>query len=330
MCNGRRYGTYSWDQKSWMEQPSNIVSFLASDVGREWQCGDLAVNVADYTNPENIHNDSLLVPFIQSVRRDAGLVDSVIWLTYGDVVTANGTKMRVFVDTFYRWAQGIDAATIPSLGKIGISFDVEHMDAASTQTALQAAQAMKAQTSFPAGQLLVQHTIEGQINPDGAQNVMLYADSALMMLYRNYIHDPAGLLADDSSIVARMQWFLTQQCKNCLVDSAASAFKAKITVMVEAACQVGEACKKISFCAHDGDGSEGGMLYMDSILAQMQTQIISQGIVTQAQYSRLFNTDAPYTVQNWDSQKCFSPFSASLTYPDCANFHQLAAQCRTE
>jgi hypothetical protein len=165
--------------------------------------------------------------------------------------------METFTQTFFEWSETIPLEVAITLGAIGLSFDGEKMPAASTESCLIKAQTLKAQSSFPAGRLLIQHTIEGKRNPDGTDFVMKHADSALVMIYRNYMTSPT--MSESSNILGRAKFFLTEQCVYCLDDAYAAAnYQAKITMMVEASCGPMNYCAKLSFCAHDAPG-EGAL-----------------------------------------------------------------------
>jgi hypothetical protein len=256
-----------------------------------------------------------------------GNLKVVLWMTYGDVVEKSGAKMLQFTHTFFDFMATLSADVAASLGPIGLSFDVEHIDPEYTKQSLQLAQSRKADTKFPAGNLLVQHTIEGEVNPVGTDYVMRYADSGLIMLYRNYNHDPTGKYQDDSNLYSRAIWFLKEQCQHCLDEAYVAAnYIAKVTAMMEASCEMGASCGKVSFCAHDGP-TEGAM-YMADILDGLTSSLITSGAMTESLYNRLFDPLTPYSVHNWDWYRCFAPFSDSLSYPNCAQYHALAAGCR--
>ena len=328
-CSGRKIGTYAWNQAYWRGGDTTLLDFLDSDTGREWACGDLSINVADYSNPDMIHDSHMLVSYIQEYRlrfRDMG---TTVWITYGDVVEKSGSSMLTFTRTFFTWAAAIPADVARSMGTIGISFDVEHMDPNDTKTALLLARELRQNTNFPNGGILIQHTIEGDPNVVGTDYVMKYADSALAMVYRNYMHDPTGKYKDDSNLINRLMWMLTEQCVNCLNDDFAKAnYIAKITVMVEAACAMGNSCGKISFCAFDG--SDQGANYMASVMDLMDSELVSSSRLTQAQFNRLISTSTPYSGHNWEWYRCYAPFSSVFTYESCSTYHQYAASCRSQ
>ena len=328
-CSGRKIGTYAWSQAYWRGNDTTLLNFLDSDLGREWACGDLSINVADYSNPDSIHDSGMLVTFIQEYRLRVRDPTTVVWITYGDVVEKSGAKMLTFTRTFFKWVSAIPTDVAVSMGTIGISYDVEHLDPQDTKDALVLAQQLRQNTNFPVGSLLIQHTIEGDPNVVGTDYVMRYADSALAMVYRNYMHDPTGKYQDDSNILNRLMWMLTEQCVNCLNDEyAKDNYKAKITIMVEAACKMGASCGKISFCAFDG--STQGAYYMADILDQLSSQLISAGKLTQSQYNRLISSSTPYSGHNWEWYRCYVPFSSVFQYDWCASYHQYASSCRSE
>lgn len=329
-CNGTKIGTYAWSQDYWrFNNDSTLLEFLKSETGREWACGDLSINIADYSNPDQIHNSDALLIFIQQYRLQVRNMETVVWLTYGDVVEKSAQKMLQFTQTFFNWTASISTEVAASMGTIGISFDVEHVDPEGTRQALQLAQRLRAQTNFPEGTILIQHTIEGDPNVVGTDYVMKYADSALAMVYRNYMHDPTGKYQDDSNILNRLLWMLSDQCVNCLDDTyAIQNYRAKITVMVEASCRMGAGCGKISMCAFDA--SSEGAFYTKKILNDMISGLMESGKVSQSQYERLFSVSTPFTTHNWEWYRCFSPFSASFQYASCSSYNQYASACRSE
>lgn len=325
-CTGRKIGTYAWSQAYWRGNDDSLITFLDSSAGRAWACGDLSINVADYTNPDQIHDSDALVNFIQNYRIRVANPDTVVWLTYGDVVEKSAEKMIRFTNTFFAWASSIPADIADSMGTIGISFDVEHIDPAATKTALQTAQQLRSQTKFKPGSILIQHTIEGDPNVAGTEYVMEYADSALAMVYRNYMHDPSGKYQDDSNLLNRLLWMLTSQCSHCMDEAYVRAnYRAKITVMVEAACKMGASCGKVSMCAFDG--ANQGAIYMAGVLDQMEAELYPTKI-SESLRKALFNEKTPYAVHNWEWYRCFAPFSSSFSFESCSTYHQEAASCR--
>ena len=325
-CPGRRLGQYTWGTELWRQGSTELSDFFATAAGKDWACGDVTINIGDYTEVTLIAHKEDIVPFIQAYRAASQNFESVVWLSYGDVVSADGSLMETFVDTFFTWAASLSSETVNTLGSIGMSFDVEHMPAASTKSALQKAQSLKASTNFPAGKLLVQHTIEGNPNPDGADYVMKYADSALIMLYRNYMTSP--IFNADSNILSRANYFLKDQCVHCLDDAYAAAnYQAKITFMVEATCsRTTDYCAKISFCAHDQPGE--GAVYLWNTLQALEAAMFDSGLLTPAEFERLFNPLTTFSVHDWGWFRCFAPLPESTSYAQCNNFFAEAEVCR--
>merc|ERR1712154_611447 len=134
----------------------------------------------------------------------------------------------------------------------------------------------------------------GAQNVVGTKHVMENADSALMMLYRNYIVDYSGRHQPDSSIVSRLKWFLTYQCEDCLKPEFQP--KATIQVMVESSCKMGRGCTKLSFCAYDADylksedeiPQETTIDYLYNTLEDMHKVAIQEGLYTEELKNRLF------------------------------------------
>lgn len=196
-CSGKSLGTYSWDQSFWRAGNRDLLDFLESDTGMAWNCGDVYINVADYSNWKGIVEPDNLVKFARAFRQLPGAGSRVLWMTYGDVVERNGEKMVEFVATFEEWLRDyVGSSVIREIMPIGLSYDVEHVDPKLVREALVEANSMKsrltAQLGYPSGSVLLQATIQGAEDEEGTRYVMEHADSALMMLYRNYIIDPNG------------------------------------------------------------------------------------------------------------------------------------------
>ena len=314
-----------------------LSDFFATEGGKQWGCGDLTINIGDYTAPEVIAFEADLIPFILRYRKSSQNYESVLWLSYGDTESGDGSQMMIFIDTFFNWARGIPVDTIPALGRIGLSFDVEHMSPVVTKEALEKVQSLKSTTKFPGGSLLVQHTIEGNLNVQGTDYVMKLADSALMMLYRNYETSP--IFNPDSNILSRARWMLQTQCAKCLNDSyATSNYKAKITIMVEGSCAKFDYCAKLSFCVYDGSGDPNfsdpsgrkGAAQTWAILEQLEAAMFSSKLINTDQFNRLFNQLTTFAVHDWSWFRCYEPFPQYVTYPECGSYHAAAAQCRAQ
>ena len=336
-CPGRRLGQYSWGTELWRSGATELSDFFATEGGKQWGCGDLTINIGDYTAPEVIAYEADLIPFILRYRQSSNNYESVLWLSYGDTESGDGSFMITFIDTFFAWAQNVPDDVIPRLGRIGLSFDVEHMPPGVTKEALQKAQSLKSTTSFPEGYLLVQHTIEGKENTQGNDYVMKYADSALMMLYRNYETSP--IFNPDSNILSRAKWMLQSQCVKCLDDTyAESNYKAKITIMVEGSCAQFDYCAKLSFCVYDGSGDPNfsdpsgriGAAQTWAVLEELESAMFSTGLINGDQFKRLFNPLTTFAVHDWSWFRCYEPFPQYATYQQCSTYHTAAAQCRAQ
>jgi hypothetical protein len=337
---GKRLGMYTWSNKLWRDGARSLVDFFASPDGQEWGRGDVTINIGDHSSPHKISNKEQIVPFIQAYRAASGNYESVVWLSYGDTVSKEGWKMEAFTRVFFDWIQRIPADVAVTLGTIGLSYDIEKMPAASTESGLILAQALKAKSPFPAGKLLIQHTIEGKRNPDGTHFVMKHADSALVMIYRNYM--TSEYYSQTSNLLNRAKFFLKEQCVRCLDDAYATEnYKAKMTLMVEASCRAKDYCAKLSFCAYGRPGE--GAFYLWDTLMQLQSALLSS-LMTPAQFERLMNPVTTYAVHDWKCMcpysyffviirvldfQCFEPMTYGLSTGHCDEYPALAAQCRT-
>jgi hypothetical protein len=315
-CPGKRLGTYTWDMSYFRDGNRDLITLLDSDVGRQYACGDLYINVADYSSPEVIPNEDGLVDFIKEFRERVGNPAAVVYLTYGDVTARNGSAMISFTRTFFDWAMKISAADAALMGRIGISYDVEHVDPEDSKTALLLSRDLRARTEFGTN-IYIQHTIDGDRNILSTEYVMRYADSALAMLYSN---EPRGL-------VELINWLLAEQCERCLDDEYSTAnYGAKISVIVEASCKMGRGCSEKSMCVKDGPNE--GMMYISDCLNEAIKILENSGILTLEQFTRLFNTQTLWVVHNFEWQRCYAPFSNHFDYPSCKDYHVYAKSCR--
>lgn len=330
-CSGPRLGIYSWDQTAaWRTSESALVKHLSGRNAKTSTCGDVTVNVADFSNSHKIYNSETLVPFIKNIRSAGN--DGVVYLSYGDVKTKNVTACRQFIDTFFEWVLTVSHSDAKQIEPIGLSFDIEHFPIGETEKLLKYAQLKKREVlgrGFSQdGGIWIQWTIEGRVNPVDTDAVMKYADSALMMAYRNYMSKAGDEYGDKNGLLRRMSYMLKEQCKRCLDDSyARQNYRAKITVMVESSCDVEEYCDRVSFCAFDGPGREGGVDYLRYQLSLLDSGLVSSGLMTMEQKNRLMNRRAPYSVHHWEWFQCYynDPSDSNKL---CENYHNLATNCR--
>ncbi|KAF4753216.1 hypothetical protein FOZ62_000162 [Perkinsus olseni] len=331
-CSGNKIATYTWSQSYWREGDETLTNFAKSDMGRQWNCGDLYINIADASNYNFIKDQTKLVSWMKKWRQESGN-NGVIWLTYGDVADKSGEKMVAFVTTFEQFLmRSVPAQTMAEISPIGISFDVEHIADDYYKEALQKSQDMIKEVTQGMGYLpnsiFVDSTIEGEKNPSETEYVMRYADHALMMLYRNEL---GGNYEDD--LLERMKWMMTEQCTVC-TQPGWENLKAKITIMVEGSCEMGNGCAKLSMCAKDTSSypdSNGGIEYIWDTLNNLTKRMVSEGVVTQEQFDHLFDVKGSlFAVHNWEWSRCFygDSYSQQMGFSDCKDYHSLAADCR--
>ena len=365
-CNGNNLGLYSWGYEVWNNRQSPMIEFLNNPRVQEFGCGDVYINAADYSAPNYIRDEYALVPFIRNVRANGN--QAVVFLVYGDVqVSSNGAPNgpTEFADTVFDWLSRVSDAELAAMVPIGISYDCEHLPVSTIQSALTRAQQLKTQLintrlGGDASKFVVEWTIEGERKPDDTDMVMRLADRALMMDYRNHVNtspnDPTG---EDNFITRLFDFMLNPvrgegQCEKCLDDAYASAnYKAKIKLMIEADCECGQSCKKISFCAFDARQQTWGQMnhlgaraysngaeYLTGTLREVHTQIRNHPLMTSERFARLFgdNDDLElFVVHNWQWFTCFfNDPNVAVSTPigakgeTCRNHATLAAECRTK
>jgi hypothetical protein len=320
-----RVGLYSWDMSYWREGDPLLLNFMDSELGRAFSSGSLYVNIADYTSPDMIPDQDKLVAFAKNYRSRMRDRDCTLFFTYGDVTSRDGQAMITFTHTFFRWLLTIPESEALLMGKIGLSFDVEHMHPDYVREVLLLARDLRRRTAFGDSNLVIQITIEGDRNILGTDYAMRYADSVLVMMYSNFMK--SADFPADKNLISRLVWLLTTQCEKCLDDTyAVTEYHAKITMMIEASCNMGRSCSWASFCAHDRP--DEGAEYLAQTLAVAHLELLSTGLVTPAQYSRLFNLEETFVVHNFEWYICYAPFQAHFDHQNCKTYHQLARECR--
>ena len=351
-CTGNNLGLYTWGHEVWNNQQSPLIDFFLKPKAREFSCGDVYVNVADYTAPDILKNHHNVVPFMKNVRATGNR--ATIFLVYGDVnVGANGAPNGPtdFADVFFNWFNSLSQSDIDAIVPIGLSYDCEHLAHTTISNALTRAQSLKSQIlnsklGGNASNLVIEWTIEGERKPMDTDIVMKLADRALMMSYRNHmgssVRNPGG---QDNMVTRLFNFMFKEQCERCLDDAYARVnYKAKIKLMFEADCQCGASCHKISFCAYDareaGWGLEHGTgaNYLVATLRRFDSELRSGTHMSSDQYNRLFGNNEGlglYIIHNWQWFTCsFDDPSLAVTTPigkqreTCANYHNYAYMCK--
>lgn len=316
-CAGRRWGMFTWDTSYYRRSNSQLLDFLASPAGREYACGDIYINVADYSSPGRIPDPQKLIDFIKAYRTVRGF-DSIVYMTYGDVTARNGAAMMTFTNTFFDWVESISHRDAVLMGQIGVSYDVERLDAEVSKAALLLGRERRRRTAFGESNVKIQHTLDGDVNVLSTEYVMRYADSALAMLYSN--------TAD--GLVQSVRWLVTTQCRHCLDDRYSQEnYIAKITIMVEASCRMGRGCSDKSMCIFDGPTE--GAFHMALAFDETEGILSSGELLSQENFMRLFDRRSMWAVHNFEWFRCYAPFNSSL-YPSCSEYHSEAASCRAQ
>ena len=329
-CSGKKIGAYVWGHQHWRNPQSAFLQHLTGNNSRNFTCGDIFINVADYSSAESISGKEFLLPFLINVRRSGNR--GVIWLTYGDVVKRDVVACRKFVDTFYDWLLSVPVEWLDVIKPIGLSFDIEHFPNGAIEETLIYAQRRKNDVSpklLPDG-FFIQCTIEGQPKPVDTDIVMRHADRALMMAYRNYLTKPSDPSGMNNGMMRRLQYMFKDQCTRCLDDEyAVRNYRAKITIMVETSCKLGVSCNYVSFCAIDDKRPSGGVDYLVDHLDQIDSKLVSSGLMTKEQRNRLISSSSPFAVHDWDWFQCFYQDSND-TNDLCKNYSSYATTCRAQ
>ena len=355
-CSGNKLGLYTWGYDSWNDRTSPIVDFLQNPDVSAFSCGEIYINVADYTAPYYIRDEYALVPFIRNVRATGN--HETVFLVYGDVqVSAHAPNGPTdFAETFFRWMTGLSDTDLHALLPLGLSYDCEHLSHTTIEDALTRAQQLKSvfvnsRLGGDGSRITIEWTIEGEKKPVDTDIVMKLSDRALMMGYRNHVgrsvRDPDG---EDNIITRLMNFMFREQCQRCLDDDYAQAnYRAKIKLMFEADCECGASCHKISFCAYDASEElwgrrnhlgqsvyRNGAEYMEGTMREAERQLRTH--MTPAQFQRLFGETRDlslFVIHNWNWFTCFfqNPSVAIKTpigakQQTCKNYAAHASSCR--
>ena len=353
VCSTGGMSMYSWGYEVWNGAKSPLVDFLRNPKVQDFGCGDIYINVADYTATTYIRDEFALVSFIRNVRASGNR--GIVFLVYGDVqVSSNGAPNgpTEFADTFFGWLEKVPDTDLGAMLPIGLSYDCEHLSHTTIENALNRAQQLKADFAArrlggDASKITIEWTIEGQEKPVDTDIVMKLSDRALMMAYRNHVgtsvRDPTGV---DNIITRIFDFMFTNQCRHCLDDAYATAnYKAKIKLMFEADCQCGSSCNKISFCAYDavealwgGNSYKTGAQYLVGTLKKAEELIRAR--LGPAKFQRLFGhaeNMSLFVIHNWNWFTCyFDDPSVAITTPigshqsTCKDYHTYAKSCRSQ
>jgi hypothetical protein len=261
----------------------------------------------------------------------------VIYLTYGDTDGArNGAQMGpiLFATSFFAWAESLTPEDAQSVAPIGLSFDCERFSPDAVELVLLTLRRKKdeyCQSHFggDTNRLMVQWVIDG--NPDAGTTdmIMRHADSALMLSYRNYVgQNPPLDNRGGDDLLHRLRYFMLKvQCPRCLDDDYARAnYRAKISIMVEAGCDIMSSCATVSFCAYTGPRNPAEHLV--SMLALMEAYI--HRIVSKEQRDRLFaSRSSLFAVHHFEWFSCyFQNPDISFNPKQCQRYPALSRQCR--
>lgn len=321
-----KMGTYTWDRQHWLLANSEYLRYLVSSDVRETH-GDLYINAGDYETTQ-IENPERLKKFILEYRRASERYDTIVFITYGDVTAIDHKAMMMFTDAFFDWFGAIKEEEAANMGYVGISYDVEHMQPEHTENILKHAQIRKGKIRNGLARLVIQHTLDGDDNPRGTEAIMRYADSALAMLYSNYV--VSTQYPSEKSILGFGKWLFAVQCRRCAdLEYVRNNYRAKLSLMVETTCKMGQKCGRKSFCAYDGKGADQGFNHLSTTVSALLDYI--QKTLPSDHISVLFNTQHLMVLHDWEWTRCMDGFPGVMSpYSNCiTEYHRLADICRS-
>ncbi|KAF4694820.1 hypothetical protein FOZ60_006975 [Perkinsus olseni] len=307
-------GFYTWGADIWTDLNSDFLKFVNMPAVKSISpLGNVWFSVGDDANPGVLQNKSHILPFMKAVR---GHSKGVLYLTYGDFGTHNEKALLDFIEELFTWLRAQSQSDLQAVAPFGISLDIENAGmaplVASSLTKLQAYK-KKYLGFLPAGHFKIQQVVGGFPDSGTTSFTMDNADSALYLVYRSYMDDKSSMkLNAGNNLLARFKWFMTLQCIQCLNPGYTP--RAKISVLVEGACYVGEYCGEISFCAQSKFGIDNVLQTFDAFDAQAR----SAKWMPPGRFDALMDTpESRYGIHDWHWSRCLYPAPISQGYSTC-------------
>ncbi|KAF4664834.1 hypothetical protein FOL47_004909 [Perkinsus chesapeaki] len=307
-------GFYTWGTDVFDSTDTDFLRFVKSpDVQKETSTGDVWFGVGADASSGQIFEKDNIIPFMQAIRLDT---KGVLWMTYGDFGSHNEKGMLDFIDALFDLLKAQPQDTLKNLAPLGVSLDIENegMQPMVISGLQKLRKYVDEDLAFmPKGGFLIQQAVGGYPDSGTTSYTMDLADSALYLVYRSYMTDKSGMgLHEDNNLLGRMKWFMQLQCINCLDPNYKP--RAKISILVEGACYVGEYCGLISFCGQ----MDGGVDNLKETFAEFDRQLHAVDWAPPGRFEELLaRPERRYGIHDWNWARCLYPPSISKGYPHC-------------
>ncbi|EER07945.1 hypothetical protein Pmar_PMAR003265 [Perkinsus marinus ATCC 50983] len=300
----KNMATYSWRQAYWTGQDTTFIDFFKSDVSKDYNRGDVYLNVADASNVGKIIHPERLAELIANFRKVSGN-SARFYLFYaqggGDDKKWAPDFVRVFKEFILKYGN-------PDMGSLGISFHVK-LDLATWYKIFDAFDALKTDPQFKPYNIALDVTMN-YYNTDRklVDQIMFRADHVTLLTFAN----------TSPRLINFFVVFLTKICPNCN-NNYYPNYKAKITFLAEGDCNSG-ACSKTSMCAYYSDrldNPNGGILYAYN---QLSTALdyVRDHVLSKDKFDYFFEAGGTHIGLNF--------FSWVMCYYGSESWHQIGLQ----
>ncbi|EER15928.1 hypothetical protein Pmar_PMAR003386 [Perkinsus marinus ATCC 50983] len=307
-------GFYTWGLDIWTDPNSDFLKFVKmSAVQRHSPLGDVWFGVGSDGTPGEVLGKDQILPFLKEIRPTA---KGVLYITYGDFGSHNEQALLDFIDNLFDYLKAQSQADLKSVAPFGISLDIENEGMQKmVMSSLQKLQAYKKKylSFLPEGDFLIQQVVGGYPDSGTTGFTMDNADSALYLVYRSYMTDKSDMeLNPGNNLLARFKWFMELQCIQCLNPGYKP--RAKISVLVEGACYIGEYCGLISFCGQNEFGVENLLKTFE----EFDTQAKAAQWIPKGRFDEMMaDPVSRYGIHDWHWSRCLYDADVSGAYPTC-------------
>ncbi|KAF4673806.1 hypothetical protein FOL47_010065 [Perkinsus chesapeaki] len=314
--------TYSWRQAYWTGNDTTFIDFFKTPQAKEYNCGDVYLNIADASNEGHLLSPERLADFLSQFREVSGNT-ATIYLFYAG--GAPGYNDTVWALDFVRLFEEFTLNYIhPSLGPVGISFNVD-LPLQAWMEIFDKTDEMK--KTLHGYDVKVDVTFEDfkRAKPALVDKIMYRADHVNVITPSN----------NYDGLVELFEKFLTKTCPYCSTAKY-DEYKAKITFIGEGDCRTkrnckeGSMCAKFSACPSDPDG---GILYAyDKLMHAIE--YTSAKILLPYKFDHFFPADETHIgLNHFEWVRCFYGYQtwieANLT--ECGSqYFGASQQCATQ
>ncbi|KAF4673803.1 hypothetical protein FOL47_010062 [Perkinsus chesapeaki] len=313
--------TYSWRQAYWTDNDTSFIDFFKTPQAKEYNCGDVYLNIADASNEGHLLSPERLADFLSQFREVSGNTATIYLFYAGGASGYNDTVWALdFVRLFEEFTLNY---THPSLGPVGISFNVDLPLQAWMEIFDKTDEMKKTLHCYDVKVDASLSTVN--TNRRLVDTIMARSDHVTVTTFSN---SAAGLYD-------KFKIFLNETCPNCNNDYYCN-YKAKITFLGEGDCTLPEDCSVASMCAKFSacpDDPNGGILYAYSTMKKA-FDAIRGGILPSDRFDHFFPAHETHIGLNYfEWVRCFYGYQtwieANLT--ECGSqYFPLSQKCNAQ